>query len=131
MPLPVSKKIVIITTTQLSLNPRLIKEADALAEEGYDVTVLHAYWNKWGADFDKKLIPAKKWKAVCIGGDPENAPGIYFLSRIIYKISRGLNHKISARILPDVAIVRAGFFLNRAAKKYKADLYIGHNPGAL
>ena len=120
MPLPVSKKIVIITTTQLSLNPRLIKEADALAEEGYDVTVLHAYWNKWGADFDKILIPTKKWKAVCIGGDPENRPRLYLLSRVIHKIAKVLNQKLSTRILPDVAIVRASYFLKKAAKQLSA-----------
>lgn len=126
-----SKKIVIISSTQLSLNPRMVKEADALADEGYNVTVLYAYWNKWGADFDKILIPKKKWKAICIGGDPENTPKLYFLSRVLHKIAKILNDKISVKVLADVAIVRAGYFLRLAAPKYDADIYIGHNPGAL
>lgn len=121
----------LITPTQLSLNPRLVKEADALADEGYIVTVLYAYWNKWGAEFDKTLIPGKKWEAICIGGNPEREPFLYFLSRVIHKVAKTLNHKINVKLLADAANVRAGYFLKRAAPKYAADLYIGHNPAAL
>ena len=50
-------KIVLISPGQPSLNPRLVKEADTLAANGYDVTVLYSYWNDWGAKFDKTLLP--------------------------------------------------------------------------
>jgi glycosyltransferase involved in cell wall biosynthesis len=125
------KKIILITSTQLSLNPRLVKEADALSGAGYDITVLHAYWNKWGAEFDKELVIRKKWKAICIGGDPEQKRAIFFLSRVIYNAALIINRKFSIKVLTDIAITRSSFFLKRAAKKYNADLYIGHNPGAL
>jgi glycosyltransferase involved in cell wall biosynthesis len=125
------KKVLLITSGQPSLNPRLVKEADALANTGYNVTVLHTYWNNWGADFDKKLLPAKKWQAVCVGGDPANKRRVYFLSRLISKIAQSVSNKTKGKLMADWAAARATYFLIREAKKHQADLYIGHNLGAL
>ncbi len=125
------KKITIISSGQPSLNPRLVKEADALADHGYDVTVLYAYWNEWGTIYDKELISKKKWKALRVGGDPSEKPFIYFISRAIYKLANTVNKISNGKLLAELAIARAGYFLIRAAKKQNADLYIGHNLGAL
>ena len=125
------KKIVLISSGQPSLNPRLVKEADALADNDYAVTVLYSYWNEWGTAFDKILLPTKKWRAVCIGGDPEQKPVVYFLSRLIHKVARAINQKTGGKALINLAISRPSCFLIQAAKKYKADFYIGHNLGAL
>ncbi len=124
-------KIVLISSGQPSLNPRLVKEADALADAGYNVTVLYAYWNDWGTELDRTLIPSKKWEAICVGGDPHQKKLTYFFSRLIHKLAKTINQKTSGKILVDLAIGRSGYFLIRAAKRYRADLYIGHNPGAL
>ena len=125
------KKVVLISSGQPSLNPRLVKEADALADAGYDVTVLYAYWNNWGTQFDQKLIPAKKWKAICVGGEPENDKTTYSLSRVIHKISRALNKASNGKLFAELAIARPAYSLIKEAKKHKADIYIGHNLGAL
>jgi len=127
----VAKSIVLISSGQPSLNPRLVKEADTLAANGYDVTALYSYWNDWGSKFDKTLLPAKNWKAICIGGDPDRKPVVYFLSRLIHKVAREINKATNGKIFADLAIARTGYFLIRAAKKHKADIYIGHNAGAL
>ncbi|HEY4197358.1 MAG TPA: hypothetical protein VGM63_17570 [Mucilaginibacter sp.] len=131
MELKKPKKIVMITSGQPSLNPRLVKEADALAGAGYDVTVLYAYWNDWGAKFDQELIPTKKWKAICIGGDPHQKKRTYFFSRMIHGFAKLMSRKSKAKYLAELAISRASYFLSREAKKYAADIYIGHNLGAL
>ncbi len=120
-----------VTSGQPSLNPRLVKEADALADLGYDVTVLYAYWNDWGTKFDKELIPQKKWRAVRIGGDPDNENLIFFFSRLIQFISKMISRYSKVRFLTSIAIARPAYFLARSASKYDADLYIGHNLGAL
>lgn len=120
-------KIVLITSGQPSLNPRLVKEADALSNAGYSVTVLYAYWNNWGTQFDETLLAKRKWKAKRIGGSPNNGRFIYIISRIIFKLSKTLRH-------PAFTISgnsRAAYPLIWAAKKHKADLYIAHNLGAL
>lgn len=109
----------------------MVKEADALANMGYDVTVFYMYWNKWGAEFDKQLIPSRKWNATCIGGDPENKRLIYFFSRLIHKLAKIISNITKGKFMTDIAAARASFFLIKAAKKQTADLYIGHNFGAL
>jgi hypothetical protein len=125
-------KIVLVTPGQPALNPRLVKEADALANAGYDVSVIFAYWNFWGNEFTKKLLSEKKWKAICVGGDPVDKPFIYFVSRVIYNTARFIVKKIGpVNYFAELAASRSSFFLIRAAKKQKADLYIAHYPGAL
>ncbi|MBC7400095.1 MAG: glycosyltransferase [Mucilaginibacter sp.] len=126
-----AKKILFITSGQPSLNPRLVKEADALADAGYTVTVLYMYWNKWGVAFDKELIATKKWTAICIGGEPQHTANQYLASRIIFKVARLVSRKTKGRFMADIAAARASYYLIREAKKHTADLYIGHNLGAL
>jgi len=125
-------KVLLLTSGQPSINPRLVKEADALCDAGYDVTVLYAYWNDWATKFDAPLLQNKKWKTIRVGGDPYQQKTTYFFSRLIHKISRSAIQKIGPlNMLPQIAISRGAYFLTREAKKHKADLYIGHNLGAL
>jgi len=109
----------------------LVKEADALADAGYEVTILYANWNNWGIKFDQQLIPSKKWKAICVGGDPQKKKVIYVFSRLMHKLARVINEKSGGRYLSTLAITRAAFFLMRETKKHRADIYIAHNLGAL
>lgn len=124
-------RIALISSGQPSLNPRLVKEADALANAGYRVTVLYVYWNNWGTAFDEKLLPSKKWQAIRIGGHPQHEPVTYFFSRLIHKMAKLGLKLFGPKYFASCAIARSSFFLSRKAKKHKADLYIGHNLGAL
>ena len=126
-----NNKIVLLSTGQPSLNPRLVKEADALANSGYEVTVLYSYWNQWGAELDKILLPSKSWKAICIGGDPHQRPFAYLCSKLIFRASKIINRILKGGQFAELAIARNSFFLKRAAKQFEADIYIGHNLGAL
>jgi glycosyltransferase involved in cell wall biosynthesis len=125
------KKIILISSGQPSLNPRLVKEADALVENGYEVTVLYAYWNEWGTDIDKMLLPLKRWQAIRVGGDPDQKRLTYFFSRLLNKFSLLIIKKTGIKYFACFAISRGSYFLIKEAKKQKADLYIGHNLGAL
>jgi len=131
MNLPGKMKILLISSGQPSLNPRLVKEADSLADAGYCVTVLYAYWNEWGTELDKKLLPSKKWQAIRVGGDPQQKKLTYFLSRVIHKFSMLVTKQSGIKYFAELAIARSSYFLIREAKRHKADLYIGHNLGAL
>jgi hypothetical protein len=62
------KKIVLITTTQTSVNPRLVKEADAFCNAGYDVTVLYNLVADWAQVLDKNILEKAKWKYTQVGG---------------------------------------------------------------
>jgi glycosyltransferase involved in cell wall biosynthesis len=123
-------KIVLVSPGQPSLNPRLVKEADTLVEAGYAVIVLYGYWNQWASKFDEQLFAKKKWTAVRIGGDPITSKWIYNQSRVIHKIAKNLS-KIFPFFFDDWAIARNSYHLIKEVKKYRADLYIAHNLGAL
>ena len=83
------KKIVLITSGQPSTNPRLVKEADSLVEEGYDVLVIYQYWNAWATKADKELLKEKKWKYLEAGGNPERK-FIFLVTKILHKVFRVL-----------------------------------------
>jgi glycosyltransferase involved in cell wall biosynthesis len=127
-----AKKIVLVSSGQPSLNPRLVKEADALSSAGYEVTVLYAYWNEWGTIYDEQLLLSKQWTAIRIGGSPGHNRITYYLSKLIYTLSRlAFKKNIATIFIPEDAVARSSFFLMRGVKKNKADLYIAHNLGAL
>ncbi|RYE22812.1 MAG: hypothetical protein EOP42_23960, partial [Sphingobacteriaceae bacterium] len=125
-------KITLITSGQPSLNPRLVKEADTLVSAGFNVTVIYQYWNNWGTELDKQLLPAKKWKAVRIGGSPQNNKTVYWLSRLQHTVAKVLVRRFGFRFyLAEKAIGRCTFLLLKKALQHPADLYIAHNLAAL
>ncbi|MEO5910958.1 MAG: hypothetical protein ABIP95_08720 [Pelobium sp.] len=126
------KKIVLITSGQPSTNPRLVKEADALALEDYQVTVIYQYWDSWATEADEVLLKTKNWSSICVGGNPTYSKTIYLLTRLTHKIFRTLCSLFgNSYHLTELATCRTTYLLYRQAKKIKADLYIGHNLGAL
>lgn len=125
------KKILLISSGQPSLNPRLVKEADALTDEGYLVTVIYQYWNDWGTEHDKQLLSSRKWKAVRVGGTPSYGALSFNISRVIHKISRSLSRKSSSFLLPEIASTRSSLLFYFEAKKHPCDLIIAHNLAAL
>ena len=126
------KKIVIVTTGQPSCNPRVVKEADALVDLGFDVTVLYCYFIQWANEKDIALLKNVKWNFELVGGCPFSKKLLYNLTRIRVKLSVLLTPILGNRFyLAEMSQARAFFELLKAAKNRKADLYIGHNLGAL
>ena len=125
-------KIVLITSGQPSTNPRLVKEADALTEAGYDVVVLYQYYSHWATELDQQLLKTKRWKAIRVGGDPNEDKIAYFKTKITHKISTFIVAKIGFQSIFSIAAIgRATSSLISKAKKIQADLYIAHNLAAL
>jgi glycosyltransferase involved in cell wall biosynthesis len=124
--------IVLITSGQPSLNPRLVKEADALVGAGYQVTVIYQYWNAWGTKYDTGLLAKKSWRAIRVGGAPTKKRSVYLLSRIIRKagniIAKYCGFGLGAA---ELAIGRCTMLLYKEALKHPADLYIAHNLAAM
>lgn len=56
------RKITIVSGLQVTDNPRVVKEADALAEMGYAVTVLGAVWSKASLPRIERLLAGRTWK---------------------------------------------------------------------
>lgn len=126
------KRIVLVTSSQPSLNPRMVKEADALASAGYEVIVVGQYWNDWATKADQILLKNKQWTFIRVGGSPHKDMATFTLTRISHRISRQLNSYLGSNFgLAEGAIGRCTRLLYAEALKQKADLYIGHNPGGL
>ncbi len=125
--------VLLISTGQPSTNPRLVKEAIALAGDGYKVTVLYSFWADWAFKTDKKIISENSiinW--IEVGGNPYQKKLLYIISRFIQKffviIAPFLKKNVTIQI---ASIFKNYFFILKKAKSLKADLYIAHNLGAL
>ena len=126
-------KVVIITSGQPSANPRVVKEATALSNFGFDVTVIYCPMSPWANDFDKLLFartPQIKW--INAGYDARKNPWKYNLSRVRRKCFELLNNYSSLLFKTDIK----GMFLfapelKKKAKLFPGSIYIAHSVAAL
>jgi glycosyltransferase involved in cell wall biosynthesis len=123
-------KICLLTPTQPSLNPRIVKEADALAEAGHEVHVLCGHTVAWADESDILLLRKRNWRCSYVGGLPGSARHWWTRARhgavrrfpLTWKVSSQVACCAFARITPE---------LRAAALKVDSDLYIAHYAGAL
>jgi glycosyltransferase involved in cell wall biosynthesis len=122
----------LLTSGQPTLNPRLVKEADALYEAGYLVTVVFQYWTAWATEADQTLLEAKKWDYRRVGGSPVHEKAAFLFSRFRHKSGRFLSRYLGFKFgLAETAIGRCTALLVSAALELPAHLYIAHNLAAL
>jgi len=127
------KTVWIVTQSHPSLNPRVVKEADALASAGYTTRVVAPVYSKWGLRADEQMN-GRKWE---YAERPRYGPGSPAGTRCAELIRRS-----AAASLVKLMGIRnawavyaawhpAATLLMRAAAKVSADLYIAHYPAAL
>ena len=125
-PLPSKTRICLVSPGHLGSNPRLVKEARALSEAGWQVHVIHGVTNAGDKAGDESVLAeAHAWthtEVHCIAGT--NA---YRLARLRQQMAR-LLFKLGVR-LPSVAAAAQHVIasrLRRAALAQTADFYLGH-----
>lgn len=126
------KRIVIISGIQLSTNPRVFKEADALVDAGFDVTVLGATLNPGLEARDRQLWEGKGWRYETV---------LDAASRSAKKRVAWLRARMRRRFWGDMQrmfgisnprqLGYAGPELLAYCLTNPADLYIVHNPQSL
>lgn len=127
------KKICIVTQLHPSMNPRVVKEADALSEAGYQVSIIAPNFSEWGRQADQ-AFQNRPWRIV---ERPQFGPRASRFSRM-----RELARRILARTALYVFGTRSQTvviaachpvapLLVSATKRQSADLYIAHYPAAL
>jgi glycosyltransferase involved in cell wall biosynthesis len=126
-----SARVCLVTTGQPACNPRLVKEADALAEAGFDVHVVAAYSADWATDADRDLVKSRRWSQTFVDWRFTSAPWMYWTSRIRHRAACLAAPWIQTTRAADAAVSRITPELRRAASRVDADLYIAHNLGAL
>ena len=127
-----SLKVVFVTSAQPSANPRMLKSALTLDNLGYDVTVIYARISEWADKFDKNLFQKQKnikWIGVGVSNKKTFLEYYYRGRQKIWKFLSFLT--LSGSFLNARGFTLYSQELEFAALNVKADLYIGHNLGAL
>ena len=125
-------KVCLVTPGQPSSNPRLVKEADALVEAGYDVHVIASYFTDWATERDRSLMASRRWTLTFIDWRASVAPALFHFSRIRHFAARQLAARAPGIVpLAIPALARAGPELLQATMRVDADLYVAHNLAAL
>ena len=125
--------IVFVTSAQPAANPRMIKEVTALHEVGYHVTVIWSPIAPWADEFDQLIFnqnPAIEW--IQAGYHHKHQKAQYFFARARQKYWQIVN-RLFGNVF-DAAMKSQVLFSQELIEKaisIKADLYIGHNLGAL
>ena len=119
-----NRRILFITPKQPSTNPRMRKAAEALARVGHTVHVLFAHGASWAAQSDGEIFQNSPCTWQKMGGDPDQQKLRYLLSRVGRKMWELLGNVERSHCRSYGAYIREGI-------KWKPDLIIGHNPGAL
>lgn len=129
----IRNKILLITSAQPSANPRLVKEAKSLVQAGYIVSVIWCPISVWADDFDQQIFKNHKeinWLKA--GYHYKYQPLGYWYARIRQKIWQFVYKVIGNYFDADIkSLVLYSQELTSLALQHKAELYIGHNLGAL
>jgi glycosyltransferase involved in cell wall biosynthesis len=125
-------RICLLTPGQPSVDPRLVKEADALHGAGHEVQVLCSHMIPWADAADSELLQTRSWTCTYVGGGPNGTSAEYWRTRLRHGLARRLPQAwpLSER-LQRCAVCRVLPELAGSAKRAKADLYIAHYTGAL
>ena len=122
----------ILTPGHLSTDPRLVKEADSLADAGYKVSVIAADCTLWARDADRSFS-GRSWQVIRKLPFGPHSP---LLSRVVQLLRQRLARWIVAAGVRRAPTILAAWHpigpdLVRAALDVRADLYIAHYPAAL
>ncbi|MCX3263648.1 glycosyltransferase family protein [Pedobacter agri] len=129
---PQLKKICLITPGHLATNPRLVKEASALLEAGYQVHVIFTQYMDYLLVDDEKILNTY----TNLTYDKLNWTRNNALRRIysgaVQKICKWLSRLLPKNNLIHKLILNRNYFWQyRKAVSAKASMYISHNLGAL
>lgn len=125
-------RICLITPGQLSTNPRIVKEADALTEAGHQVSVICTRMATWATETDREFADRDWTVSACIPLGPFERP----MKRIYRGVRRRIARKVFESVVQTQSIAEMAWHdvtreLIRAARRVPADFYIAHYPAAL
>ena len=131
----VKKRIAVITAGHLSTCPRMLKAADALAEEGHDVHVVITRATPWASDADAAVLKRRRdhWQWSVVDYSRQGAPLTYVTSGVKQRLAEGVSRFRST--IPFAVAAKSLFRVHddlvRAALATKADFFYGGTVGAI
>ncbi len=126
-------RVCLISSVHPWVNPRLIKEADALAARGHDVFVVTKRVDRWSDERDVRLLRGKRWSLHRVGlmrDDPADR-WRWFSSAVRAGLALRGYRALGAGRLAEEACYRGLPHVLAAATGTRADFFIAHTQGAL
>ena len=128
-------RVTVVTAGHLSTCPRMLKAADALAEDGYDVRVIATRHEPWATETDRDVASRRSWTAEVIDYRRGAGGATYWWTGARYRSARALAGVCGPARMP-LAIVSRAFSrvhteLVRAIGADPGDLIYGGTTGAL
>lgn len=129
------KRIAVITAGHLSTCPRMLKAADALAEEGHDVHVVSTRSTDWATVADETLRQrrADLWRWSVVDYSKRGAPWTYFSSGVRQRLARNASRRRPSPSFAQasIAVARVHKELVRAALATGAHFFYGGTVGGI
>lgn len=125
---PTPRRVCLVTPGHLSTNPRLVKEADALAAAGYAVSIVSARFIPWADEADSEFA-GRPWSVRRVAFGPIAGRWRHVTQSLRRHAGMG-TYKLTG-CCAEIALHPAIPALTRAASAIPADLYIAHNLAAL
>ncbi len=128
-------RLALVTAGHLSTCPRMLKAADALAEEGYDVHVVSTSSTAWAAEGDRALQAERRglYRSTVIDYTRSHGPLLYAKSGLRRRIARALAERTreASFRLATRAFARVHDELVSAALATSADFFYGGTTGGI
>lgn len=129
------RRLALVTAGHLSTCPRMLKAADALSEEGYEVTVVSTSSTAWAAEADRDVRARRhgRFRSVVVDYSRSRAPLLYGRSGLRRRLARALAARakdVSFR-LATRAFARVHDELVKAALATSADFFFGGTTGGI
>lgn len=132
---PPKKRIAVVTAGHLSTCPRMLKAADALAEDGHDVHVVSTRFMRWATEADELVRSRRRdlWQWSVVDYRRDGASATYFRSGVRHRFFRGAFRLGAIRSFPVAAraLCRVHDELVRAALATDAHVFYGGTVGGM
>jgi hypothetical protein len=113
----------------------MLKAADALSAEGYEVRVVSTNHDLWARHTDAALRGGRRWRSSIVDYDRTTAPGTYWRSGVRFHASREIARRAGVAHLPWALVTdaysRVGREIADAILAEPADFVYGGTTGAL
>ncbi|HEY3092921.1 MAG TPA: glycosyltransferase [Vicinamibacterales bacterium] len=128
-----TRRICVVTAGHLATCPRMLKAADALLAEGYQVRVISTRTTGWATAADAEIAASRGWRWRVVNYDRAEAPTIWFRSGARHKAARALASMVTSlpRTVVTAAFGRVHRELVDAILEEPADLIYGGTTGAI
>ena len=125
-------RILILSGLQISTNPRVVKEANALSDAGYDVEVAGAVLNPRLVSHDEEILQGSRWRWTPLvdASSPRTLDQLrWFWSRARGRVSRSIAKSLAVATPLQLGYVPHEMLSTAMARR--ADLVILHNPQSI